>query len=302
MREYIITKNDANRRADRVLAKGAPDLPGSLLQKAFRKKDVKRNGRPCRPEDRLAEGDVLRLYGCDTAPPKAKSEAVPPLDASSIVYEDKHILMLRKPGGIPSQKTDREPGIEDMAREYLLQKKSWNPDKETGFAPSLCHRLDRNTEGLILFAKSAEALQFLTEKIKRREIVKTYHCLVEGCPAPKAGEWQDFLWKDAQKKHVYIKPPHTPGAKKALLRYKVLDNRGNRSLLEIELVTGRTHQIRVQCAGRGHPILGDGKYGTPIKNHPMALCAVKLEMAFTEEGTLGYLSGKVFSLKSPYCM
>lgn len=279
MREYTVTKNDAGRRADRFLAKAAPDLPASAIQKAFRKKDVKRNGKPCRADERLAEGDAVRLYAQPASvvagPGRRDAPALPP---GCIVHEDSRLIVLRKPPGIPSQTDNGEPGIEDMARTYLEQSGEWSPERENGFRPSLCHRLDRGTEGLLLFAKTAEALRTLTEMIRNREVVKTYRCVVEGIPKPPEGEWHDFLWKDAKQKRVYARKTPSPGAKPALSRYKTLRSAGGKSLLEIELVTGRTHQIRVQCASRGHPVAGDGKYGKGRAGEALALCAVRIEL------------------------
>ncbi|MDR0293244.1 MAG: RluA family pseudouridine synthase [Oscillospiraceae bacterium] len=308
MREYTVTKNGDGSRADRFLSKTAPDVPPSALQKAFRRRDVKRGGKPCRAGERLAEGDTIRLYGVTppvgngpparSAPPGRERIGHALIGRSlNILYEDPHILVLRKPAGLPSQNDGGEAGIEDMARAYLRGKGEWAPAEENGFLPSLCHRLDRNTEGLLLFAKTAAALRVLTEKIKNREIIKTYRCVIEGVPPEPSGEWRDWLWKDAKRKRVYAQMNPSPGAKQAVLRYRVLRTRGERSLLEIELVTGRTHQIRVQCASRGFPIAGDGKYGRGGGKREMALCAVKIEMRFrADAGALGYMDGQVFQI------
>jgi 23S rRNA pseudouridine955/2504/2580 synthase len=272
MREFTVTKNGAGQRCDRFLSKAAPDIPANALQKAFRKKDVKRNGKPCRADHRLAEGDVVRLYVSIQAPVNSEQitdNSYGMLEQKHIVYECDGYLVLHKPAGIPSQ-----PDFEEMARArcYLLT------DYCSLFTPSLCHRLDRNTEGLLLFAKTAGALRDITAKIKNREVFRTYRCVVEGRPSPGEGVWRDWLWKDSREKRVYARQKSSPGAVEAMLRYEVLRTVNGRSLLEIELITGRTHQIRVQCASRGFNILGDGKYGTGRKGEPLALCAVKLEL------------------------
>lgn len=307
MREFIIGSNGAGQRADRFLGKVAHDIPPGALQKAFRKKDVKRNGKPCRADERLLEGDVLRLYivvpAAGNTGITVPQPVVPLLPPESIIYEDENIIVLHKPAGMPSQMDGSIYGIEDMARAYLQHKEKWVPGRDPGFIPSLCHRLDRNTEGLLLFAKTAEALRVLTEKIKQREVVKTYRCVVEGVPHPPSGEWRDFLWKDAKQKRVYAQKRPSPGAKEAVLRYRVLQSAGGKSLLEIELVTGRTHQIRVQCASRGYPILGDGKYGKGNdRKYPyQALCAVRIALLFrTGAGALKYLEGKVFEIDKKF--
>ena len=283
MREYTVTQNGAGQRADRFLAKAARDLPPSALQKAFRKKDVKRNGKPCRAGERLSEGDLVRLYAGGVQTPvdsgQLTVDSYGTLDTKRIVFECGDFLVLHKPAGVLSQ-----PDFEEMARRYLLNRQPSTVNRPPStvncqldfFQPSLCHRLDRNTEGLLLFAKTAEALRDLTGKIKNREVVKTYRCVVAGVPSPAEGVWRDWLWKDAREKRVYARPKPSPGAKEAVLRYRVLRTAGGKSLLEIELVTGRTHQIRVQCAARGCPVLGDGKYGAGRKGEPLALCAVRL--------------------------
>jgi 23S rRNA pseudouridine955/2504/2580 synthase len=274
MREFTVTKNGAGMRCDRFLGKVASGVPPSAIQKAFRKKDVKCNGRPCRADHRLAFGDIVRLYTSVQAPindEQLTTNNYSALEAEHIVYECEDYMVLHKPAGIPSQ-----PDFEEMAREYIRSFTVHCP--LDGFKPSLCHRLDRNTEGLLLFAKTAEALRDITAKIKNREVGRTYRCVVEGRPSPDEGVWRDWLWKDSQKKRVYARSNPSPGAAEAVLRYKILQTSNGRSLLRIELITGRTHQIRVQCASRGFAILGDGKYGKGRKGEPTALCAVKLEL------------------------
>lgn len=295
MREYVITKNDAGKRADRFLGRAAPDVPPAAVQKAFRKKDVKRNGKPCRADERLAEGDTVRLYiPFNPVPPVSAERDYTVLSPDCIVYESPQFMVLRKPPGVPSQSGGGEAGIEDMARAYLRQSGEWSPEDENGFLPSLCHRLDWGTEGLLLFAKTGETLRTLTEMIRNHEVVKTYRCVVLGTPSPPEGEWRDYLWKDAKQKRVYARKMLSPGAKIALSRYKVLRSSKGRSLLEIELITGRTHQIRVQCASRGHPIVGDGKYGKARGNGEMALCAVRIELHRAAAG--GYQEPMVFEI------
>jgi 23S rRNA pseudouridine955/2504/2580 synthase len=279
MKEFTVTHNGAGRRCDRFLSKAVPGLSSSALQKAFRKKDVKRNGRPCRADERLEAGDTVRLYmQTQTENTQTVQYMYKPLEKKHIVYEDDDILVLHKPAGIPSQ-----PDFEEMARAYL------QAEDDNGFLPSLCHRLDRGTEGLLLFAKTAGALRSITERIGRREVVKIYHCIVSGTPSPAQGVWRDWLWKDAKEKRVYAQTKPKPGAKEAVLRYKVLRSSGGSSLLEIELITGRTHQIRVQCASRGFPLLGDGKYGRGRKGEALSLCAVRI-----------VLDGRVFEIDKQF--
>lgn len=297
MREYLISKNDAGQRADRFLRKAAPDLPASAIQKAFRLRDVKRAGKRCRPDERLEEGDIVRIY---VSPPSDNTENAKPWELEQgtpdIVYEDENIIVLHKPAGLCSQSEGAERSLENLARAYLYRKNEWLPENENAFAPSLCHRLDRGTEGLVLCAKTASALRILTEKIRLREIRKVYHAVIRGIIKPDNGVLRDYLYKDPVKSLVTVHPDRTRGAKTAVLEYKTLEKHGDTSLVEIELHTGRTHQIRVQFASRGHAIIGDGKYGAS-RGEEMALRAVKLELCFkTNAAELDYLKGRIFEI------
>ena len=303
MTTYTIRANDAGQRADRFLGKAAANLTSHQIQKLFRKKDVKLNGRPCKPDARLPEGGVLTVYAA--AGPRAGA-ALPPavLNKDSVVYEDDNLLLLWKPPGLLSQ-ADGD-SLESRARRYLADAGQWDPARENAFAPSLCHRLDRGTEGLVMAAKNAEALRVLTGKLKTREIRKIYHCVVYGKPEPEQGLWEDYLFKDAKKGHVYVRPASQPGCQYAALRYRTLGTyRADVPLsrMEVELLTGRTHQIRVQFASRGWPLAGDSRYGIARRDGPkrQALCAVRLAFAFTSPaGPLQALNGRVFEREKTF--
>ena len=305
MTEYTITKNDAGQRADRFAARVEKHLAAHQIQTLFRKKEIKINGRPIKPDTRLTEGDILRIYlpaAWLRRAEEARAAPVAPHPLPEIVYEDEHMLILWKPAGWLSQTAEGQSGhcLESALRYYLYQTKAWSPETENAFVPSLCHRLDRGTEGLVMAAKTAEALRILTEKIKNHEIQKTYHCVVHGKPFPAAARLEDSLWKDAAKGRVFVRSAHTPGAKTAILEYRTLKTTGALSLLEVQLHTGRTHQIRVQLSSRGWPLLGDGKYGSLEKDKPykpahQALAAVALVFRFTSPaGVLDGLNGRRF--------
>lgn len=308
MTRYTIGRNDAGQRADRFVARVEPQWGSHGLQKLFRRKDIKLDGRPCKADTRLPEGAVLTVYAPHAPAAGVPASRVPPLKQRhfpepDIVYEDENLLLLWKPPGLLSQPdtdSDAEDTLLARARQYLLEKGDWRPERENAFAPALCHRLDRGTEGLLMAAKNAEALRMLTEKLRLGEIRKTYVCVVHGQPKPPQGEWVDYLFKDAQKRRVYTRSGPVPGAKRAALRYRTLKTRNGLSLMEIELLTGRTHQIRVQFASRGFPLLGDGKYGSqtldkPFKPSEQALCAVRLAFEFTAPaGILEPLRGRMF--------
>lgn len=309
MKELHISENDAGQRLDKFLQKALPALPPSLRSKYIRLKRIKRNGKRCEVSDRLVTGDVLALYIGDEffarpAPEERWRQAPPQVD---IVYEDTHLLLLCKPAGlvVHEDESDGFDTLIDRAKHYLYDKGEWDPQKEQSFAPALCNRIDRNTGGLVIIAKTAEALRIMNEKIKAREISKYYLCLVHGALSPKEGELVDYLRRDTEKKQVFVDRDRSRGALTAALRYRTLECRGKLSLLECELLTGRTHQIRVQLGSRGHSLAGDTKYGTIAQNRGLpfryqALWAYRLRFDFpTDAGVLSYLKGREFRTPEP---
>jgi 23S rRNA pseudouridine955/2504/2580 synthase len=185
---------------------------------------------------------------------------------------------------------------------YLHQKGEWKPRDENAFTPALCNRIDRNTSGIVIAAKNAESLRIVNEKIMLQEIDKYYLAAVHGSPAPAAARLEGYIFKDAVKNRVYVTKDSRPGSKSAALEYRTIASEGRLSLLECRLITGRTHQIRAQLADVGHPLLGDGKYGSERLNKPygetkQALCSYRLVFTFrTDAGILSYLDGKSFQL------
>ena len=185
----------------------------------------------------------------------------------------------------------------------LYQKKEWSPYKENSFAPALCNRIDRNTGGIVIAAKTAEALRVMNQKIKDRELNKYYLCVVQGRMTPPKGKLEGFLFKDEVKKQVYVTDRPQPGAKTAVTLYRTLASEHGLSLVECDLITGRTHQIRAQFAHAGHPLIGDGKYGRERENkkygrHGQALYSYRLEFHFTTDaGPLAGLDGKSFQVE-----
>ena len=310
MKEFIVGKNDAGQRLDRFVAKTAPMLPASLLQKYIRRKDVKINGRPARGDARLEQGDAVRLYIPDEffEVPREdnawKAVASPRVD---VIYEDENILLVRKRVGMLCHSAGEWTWDTLIAhiQAYLRAKGEWDPAAENSFAPALCNRIDRNTEGIVIAAKTAEALRIMDEKVKLREMDKTYLCAVLGTPRPSAGRLEGWIFKDARKNQVYVYDQPRPGAKTAVTEYKTLASAGGLSLLECRLITGRTHQIRAQLAHAGFPLLGDGKYGRERINRGYAekgqvLCSWKLRFDFkTPAGALEYLNGREFRTPVP---
>ena len=308
MKELSVGQNDAGQRLDRFVGKAVPLLPDSLLQKYIRLKRIKLNGKGAKRDTRLAAGDVLQLYINDEFFEKPREEnsylkvGTPRLN---IVYEDENILLLDKKPGVLCHSA----GVWDYntlianVQAYMAQKGEWRPKEENAFAPALCNRIDRNTGGIVIAAKNAEALRILNDKIRDREIEKYYLCAVQGRPRPPAGRLENYLFKDAKKNQVYVKARPEPGAKTAVTEYRLLTSKGKLSLVECRLLTGRTHQIRAQMAYAGWPLLGDGKYGSERFNRDFgekgqALYSYRLEFAFpTDAGILNYLRGRQFRVE-----
>ena len=329
MRTLQIGKNDAGKRLDRFLLAALHDIPPALLYMYFRKKAVRRNGVHAKPEEKLAAGDVLQLYISDEffAGDAAKDEksrllaklSVPSLTLKTdeIVYEDENILLIDKPQGELVHEGDAEAKdsahdmyLVDRLQGYLYKKGEYRPEEENRFAPALCNRLDRNTCGIVIAAKNAAALAVLNQKIRDRELTKKYLCVVYGVPEKKEATLRDVLYKDSAANRVYIFPSaadakramrirYDDDIKSVVTKYRVVKTMGDTSLVEVELITGRTHQIRAHLAYIGHPIVGDGKYGVNHRGETgkkyQMLCSHYLRFDFTTDaGPLGYLDHKEF--------
>ena len=307
MKELTIGTNDAGQRLDRFLAKAVPLLPASLAQKYIRLKRIKRNGARAQRDTRLEAGDRLQLYINDEffdTPREDNAYLTVAAPKLNIVYEDENILLVDKRPGLavhPHDGAEYGRTLIDQIQAYLYQKHEWRPREENAFTPALCNRIDRNTGGIVIAAKTAEALRVMNQKIKDRELDKRYLAIVEGIPKPKEGSLKGYLFKDAVKNRVFVTDGPKPGAKTCQTNYKVLDSRNGLSLVECELITGRTHQIRAQFAHAGHPLLGDGKYGKLDKRFDrtyQALYSYKLTFLFTTDaGSLSNLNGRSFQVE-----
>ena len=307
MKELTIGTNDAGQRLDRFLAKAVPMLPASLAQKYIRLKRIKRNGARAQRDTRLEAGDRLQLYINDEffdTPREDNAYLTVAAPKLNIVYEDENILLVDKRPGLavhPHDGAEYGRTLIDQIQAYLYQKHEWRPREENAFTPALCNRIDRNTGGIVIAAKTAEALRVMNQKIKDRELDKRYLAIVEGTLKPREGSLKGYLFKDAVKNRVFVTDGPKPGAKTCQTNYKVLDSRNGLSLVECELITGRTHQIRAQFAHAGHPLLGDGKYGKLDKRFDrtyQALYSYKLTFLFTTDaGSLSNLNGRSFQVE-----
>ena len=310
MREIKIAKNDAGQRLDKFLTK-ALDLPVGLLYKSIRTKKIKVNRKRAENNTVLMEGDTIQCFLAEEFFGKLdEAEGVtlsldriqPKLD---IVYEDENILLLNKRPGV-SVHEDEDSKVNTLiahVQAYLYQKGEYNPKDEQSFAPALCNRIDRNTGGIVIAAKTAEALRVMNEKIRLREIDKLYLAAVHGIPERKEATLTGYLIKDEKLNKVRVFDKNPPqGAKNIITKYKVVATRGSDALIEVELLTGRTHQIRAHMAYIGHPLIGDGKYGVNKGDRAegykyQALYSYKLRFSFKGEPTaLEYLNGKEFSI------
>ena len=308
MRELTVGKNDAGQRLDRFLSKAMPLLPPALLQKYIRIKRVKCNGQRCQRDQRLQLGDVLQLYINDEFFEQPREDNLfltlfqPKL---SVIYEDENLLLVDKRPGmvVHADENEKVNTLINHIQAYLYQKREWNPKWENAFTPALCNRIDRNTGGIVIAAKNAEALRILTAKIRDREITKKYQLITLGRMAPPEGRLECILLKDEGKKQVSVYHRPVPGGKTAVTLYRTLKSRGELSLVEAELLTGRTHQIRASFADAGHPLLGDGKYGRGEVNRRygetrQALYSCYLRFDFpTDAGILEYLRNKEFQVE-----
>lgn len=284
MKCLVISKKYDNKKLNKFLLDTFPGLTLNIVYKTLRKKDIKVNGKRINDNIVLHENDEIQIFIPDNVLYFNNNITL------DVVFEDDNILVVNKPSGI------EVTGIGSLTEFIQLIKKT------DSIFP--CHRLDRNTMGLVLFAKSKIALDILLQKFKYREIEKHYACMVYGIPQKREATLTHFLFKDNKKSLVYISDTFKKGYTKIITSYKVIDTNksNNTSLLDVDLETGKTHQIRAHLAHIGHPIIGDGKYGIneinkKFKAKTQLLCSYKLIFKFsTDSDILNYLNGKVIKM------
>lgn len=286
MKTFIIGINDAGQRVDKFIRKAAPRMPESLLQKAIREKKIKLNRKRCSPQTFLCESDVLDIYLHDDVFLKNEIAIKSSNFKPCIAYQDENILIADKPGGVL---THGENSLHNAVIEELIENGEYNSRVEQSFTPAPCNRLDRNTCGLVIFAKNANALRKIDEAIANREITKIYRCLVTSAPVKAEDTIICYLKKDNKQNCVTVSDIPKDGYKQAITKYKNI----GKNQLEIELITGRTHQIRASLAHIGSPVIGDTKYGAA--KGKLRLCAYQLRFNIT--GEFSYLNNLVITSK-----
>ena len=307
MKEFTAGNNDGGQRIDKFLQKAVPRLPKSLMYKYLRTKRIKLNGRRAEPQTILACGDVLSLYINDEFFGTVRADDFMKAPAAvDIVYEDENILIADKKNGlvVHEDESDSPDTLINRIKHYLYDKGEYDPEKENSFAPALCNRIDRNTGGMVIAAKNAEALRIMNEKIRSRETDKRYLCICVGKPPKEHDTLTAYMFKDSKTNTVTVSDRKSPENRTAVTEYTVIRSNGALSLLEIRLHTGRTHQIRAHMAYIGCPLLGDGKYGINSINREygiktQALYSYRLRFDFrTAAGILDYLNGQEFRVKN----
>lgn len=308
MKSFTAGPNENGVRLSRFVEGVTKDMPRSMMYKAFRNKRIKVNGKKGAPEDRIKAGDLIELYINDEFFPvgkptakTAKPRRQPPV---TVVYEDENFAVLYKPAHLLCH-SDRtgDANLVDAFAAYLEAKGEYDPHAEKRFAPALCNRLDRGTEGLVLAAKSYAALRDLNAIIRDDMMKKEYLTITVG--APPQGRFVAWLQHSEKNNKVRIHARESEGYKQIITEVTVIRQAGPFALCRIGLITGRTHQIRAHLAYLGHPVLGDIKYGNHKMNErtglkTQALCAQRLTFGrIPEENTLQYLSGRVIKLNDP---
>lgn len=306
MRQLIIEKKDENQRLDKYLKKYLKEAPGSFIYKMLRKKNIVLNGKKADGTEKLNAGDEIRLFFAEetlqkfTGTTESMEFPVKPLD---ILYEDEDLLVLNKPAGELSQKAEKtDVSMNEYALGYLMQSGAVTEESLKVFKPSVCNRLDRNTSGILIVAKTYQAAREFGDALQKRTIRKYYRCIVKG-EVKDAETIDGWLLKNEKTNQVQIFAKKTEGASEIHTAYRPLGIRNGLTLLEVHLITGRTHQIRAHLSSIGHPIIGDPKYGDPqlskkyhVKYQLLHACRLELD-GFT--GAFEKYNGKVITADLP---
>ncbi len=313
MQELHVTENEAGQRLDKLLAKFLNQAPKSFLYKMMRKKNIVLNGKKCTGNEKLKQGDSIKLFFSDETIEKfsAGTYVIPKkekINMLPIIYEDEQVLLMNKPVGVLSQKAkDSDVSAVEILINYLMETDQLSKEQFRTFHPSICNRLDRNTSGILVAGKTLPALQEMNRFFKERTIAKYYRCLVKGRVIKNEDYIKGYLVKDQKTNKVSITKKKTEEGVPIETEYCVIQSNDEVSLLEVHLITGKTHQIRAHLASIGHPIIGDYKYGDKQINEmyrqayglkSQLLHAYRLEMP-SSNGSLAYLNDKKFVAELP---
>lgn len=315
MKEFIIKFNDSGQRLDKFLQKTLKGISNGMLYKSIRTKKIKLNGKRTDGSVKLSEGDVISCYISDdyfNVLYKTSNMIISKYDfikspaQLQIIYEDDNILIVFKPVGLVVHDDDRKSDDTLIKRilHYLYESGVYSPDKENSFTPALCNRLDRNTCGLVIAAKNSVALREVNKLIRENRIHKSYLCITTKVPSKKIDTLHAYHYKPDGSKTVKVSSRKLSGYREIITKYNVLATNGKLALVKIDLITGRTHQIRAHMAFIGSPLLGDNKYGNIELNKQynvkyQQLCAYKISFETDKDSFLGYLNGKRFISELP---
>jgi len=257
--KIVIGPNEAGQRVDKFVRKWLKDVPLSAIFKSFRKGDIKVNGKKTKEKYSLVQGDLIETYEIKSKPEKKVFKRV--YIDFKVTYEDKNLLILEKWPGVlvHSNGEGDEPTLTDYVLTYLFDKGDYDPEKEVTFTPAPCNRLDRNTSGIVMFGKNFEAIKLLNEMIRKRSIQKYYVALVKG--RIKEGIYEGYIYKNEDTNISKVFDKEMPDTKKIAMDVKNIQSCGSFSLIEIDLLTGRSHQLRAHLSHLGNAIVGDSKYG-----------------------------------------
>lgn len=315
MKLIAVQEREANQRLDKLLSRYLKEAPKSFLYKMLRKKNITLNGKKADGSEKVQAGDEIRIFLSDETYEKFSGAAgnekqIYPTARLDIIYEDEHILLINKPPNMLTQKAKPEDiSLNEYMLGYLQQSGQWCEETSAGFRPSVCNRLDRNTSGIVVCGKSLAGLQQMSEVLRNRSMHKYYQCLVTG-KLTEGRRIEGYLWKNPSTNKVQILKKECREAQPIVTEYRPIRVFLDSTLLEVCLITGRSHQIRAHLASEGHPLIGDYKYGIRKINdqyqkkyglESQLLHSCRLELPDMQP-PMDHLSGKVFHAELPLLM